>query len=271
VGYEQAGTWTRYRVPISGFRVRDRELAVERVRWEDLDHIRQVYDTRARREAGNLDRSDWAWRRIFEPMRGKTYVFRACRGKKTEGYIAFARKWHADHLHGHDLHCLDFVALTPEAGRRLLTLVADHRSLGRDLLVIGPPSAPALLPLAEQIATVDMLLRWMVRIIWVKAALEARGYPRHLRAELALEIHDDQLPANTGGYSLRIDSGVGRVERRRVGKGLWLHVRGLAALYTGYNTAEQLEAIGLARGDADTLALATEMFAGPTPWLAEMF
>jgi len=271
VGYEQAGIWVRYRVPISGFRLRDRELAVERVRWEDLDDVRRVYDERARRESGNLDRTEWCWRRIFEPMRGSAYVFRARRGKTTEGYIAFARKWHPDHLQGHDIHCLDFVALTPEAGRRLLTLMADHRSLGRDMLVAGPPSAPALLPLSEQIGTVDTLLRWMVRIIWVKAALEARGYPRGLTAELGLEIEDDVLTNNTGGYILRVGLGAGRVERGRPPKPLWLHVRGLAALYTGYATAEQLSAIGLARGDADTLALATEMFSGPAPWLPEMF
>ncbi len=271
VGYEQAGIWTRYRVPIAGFEMRDRELTVERVRWEDLDDLRQVYEARARRENGNLDRSEWSWRRVFEPMRGSAYVFRARRGSTTEGYIAFARKWHPDHLQGHDIHCLDFVSLTPAAGRRLLTLMSDHRSLGRDLLVAGPPSAPALLPLAEQIGTVDVMIRWMVRIVWVNAALEARGYPRGLSAEIGLEIEDDLLSENGGSYLLRVDGGAGRVERGRPRHPLWLHVRGLAALYTGYATAEQLAAIGLARGDADTMALATEMFAGSPPWLPEMF
>jgi len=204
-------------------------------------------------------------------MRGTAYVFRARRGKTTEGYIAFARKWHPDHLRGHDVHCLDFVALTPEAGRRLLTLMADHRSLGRDLLVVGPPSAPTLLPLAEQISSVDTLIRWMVRIVWVKEALEARGYPRGLTAELGLEIEDDVLPGNSGGYLLRVGAGHGRVERGRPAGPLSMHVRGLAPLFTGYATAQQLAAIGLVRGDAETLALATEMFSGPAPWLAEMF
>lgn len=51
-----------------------------------------------------------------------------------------------------------------------------------------------------------------------------------------------------------------------------IDVRQLAALYTGWMSAEQLTACcdGIA-GPPEVLALASTLFAGPTPFMADMF
>jgi hypothetical protein len=48
-------------------------------------------------------------------------------------------------------------------------------------------------------------------------------------------------------------------------------VRGLAAIYSGFYSASQAEALGLVEGDAEAVAAADAIFAGPAPWMADRF
>ncbi len=277
VGFEQAGTFTQYRVPITALPIGPHDLAVERLPSDTAavaERLGPIYRRFARRQNGFVDRSEWFWRRQVDPLIGEPRVIYAIREQgEVTGYATVRRRWQMGNHVFQDVLCRELVAETPGALRRLVTLLADDRSLGQALLINGPPSWVDAMLLVEQSAAVDYQLRWMLRILEVGAALEARGYPPGLTVTIGFEIEDDLVEANRGHLSLEVASGRARASRaagaadRRVA----LDVRALAALFTGYLPAEELARAGLAAGSDDALAAATAVFAGPAPWLAEIF
>jgi predicted acetyltransferase len=271
VGYELAGSYVRYRVPVPPAAPAEPTLEVERVGVEALAHLREVYTGRAAREAGNLDRSEWIWRRLLEPVGESVTTFRVGAGGATEGYVVLSQQRPPGGGLGFELVVRDLVALTPAAGRRLLRLVAEHRSMAGHFTLYGPPAPELLWWLPEQEHAVDQTMRWMIRILDVRAALEARGYPPGLGAEVELELSDDLLPGNAGRWRLEIAGGRAQVRDGGAGRPVRADIRALASLYSGYATAAQLAAVGLLSGHPDDLARLSAIFAGPPPWMAEMF
>jgi len=243
---------------------------------DDLAELRPLYDRRAAQTNGNLDRNDWAWRRALRGWDDTAVTFAVDGDSGPEGYIAFTRPPVSPSAGRFDIRVRDLVASTPAAARRLLALVCDHSSLGRDLVWTGPPGDPLHLHVREQNADVeggggcDWVMRWMVRVIDVRKALAARGYSPAVRARVDFEVRDDLLPANNARFVLEVEDGEVRV--RKGGRGtLRIDVRGLAALYTGFLSPHQLAAGGLAEGKPAALASAAAVFAGPSPWLVEIF
>ena len=199
----------------------------------------------------------------------RAFAYGVERGHRLDGYVTYIQNRRVADGRG-VLHLTDLVALTPEAGRRLLTFFADHRSLVESVNWVGSPAEPLLLQAGEQEAKVADNVKWMLRVVHVKRALAGRGYPSGLRAEVQFDIQDDLLPGNRGRFVLSVSGGSGRV--RKGGRGrVRIDVRGLAALYTGFLSAEELLATGLIYGDTSDLGEASAVFAGPTPWMVEMF
>ncbi|HEU5059529.1 MAG TPA: GNAT family N-acetyltransferase [Kofleriaceae bacterium] len=278
VGFEQAGTYTQYRVPIAALPVGPHDLAVERLPPDVAvvaDRLGPIYGRFARRQNGFVDRSEWFWRRQVDPLSGETRAVYAVREQGAiTAYATLRRRWQVGGQ-GHmsqDVLCRELVAETPAAARRLVTLIADDRSLGQHLVIQGPPSWVDAMLLVEQSLEVDMQLRWMLRILDVAGALEARGYPPGLAITVGFEVDDDLVDRNRGRFSLEVSGGRGRVTRGGAGeRSVALGVRALAALFSGYLPAEELARAGMAAGAGDALAAATAVFAGPAPWLAEIF
>src|SRR5207253_2552448 len=105
---------------------------------------------------------------------------------------------------------------------------------------------------------------WMLRIVNVPAALEARGYPVGVEAELHVQVRDPLLPQNQGRFILSVGDGRGRVQSG--GKGtLKLDIKGLGGLYSGHLTPYDLRVMGLLEGPDQALAGATTVFMGPRP------
>lgn len=99
----------------------------------------------------------------------------------------------------------------------------------------------------------------MLRLLDVRRALESRGYPEAVSARLELEVQDDCIPENSGRFVLDVSGG--KAEVRTGGSGrLRLHVRGLAALYTGFLSHVDLGLLRLAEGEPRDLALAGALF-----------
>ena len=133
------------------------------------------------------------------------------------------------------------------------------------------PSDPLLLLLPEQSWKVERRWEWMLRICDVGAAIEARGFPAGFTLQLQLEVMDDVIPENAGRWRLAIGGG-GHAEATRGGRGrVRIDARGLASLYSGRSSAHELARAGLLSGpDADLDALSAA-FAGPAPWMPDMF
>ncbi len=269
VGYELAGSRFRICLQLKNVDISDGGLEVRPIQPEDEATIEQVYREHARRTSGALDRTPDRWLRARQPQ-GETasgYLFH--RGDKVEGYVYFTQKRLKDSGF-YTIHLSDLVALTPDAGRSVLSFLCSHRSLAEEAIWHGGPGGPLLTLLPEQSYTMSLHLDWMLRIVDVERALEARGYPAGVEAEAHFDVTDDTLPENNGRYVLRVSDGRGTVDEGGDGK-LKIGVRGLASLYSGYLTPTELIAAGLLEADVDDAASAAALFAGPTPWLLDIF
>jgi predicted acetyltransferase len=263
-GYEQAGVYMHLELGTQSIDVREREPELRPADKDDRDAIVRTYEERARRTSGNLDRSPRQWEFILpEADEGvRQYVVEG-----HEGYVSFTQRYERD---GGVISCRDLVALSPRAARRLLKLFADHRSQVSRVRWHGAPGEPLLMVLAEQWHKIIDRDIWMLRVVDVRAALEARGYADGLDAELHLDVTDDVLPWNHGRFTLQISGGSARV--RKGGRGrLKLDVRGLASIYTGHLSPRELLVAGLIDGPERDVAAAAKVFAGPAPWMPDFF
>ncbi|MCP4249766.1 MAG: GNAT family N-acetyltransferase [bacterium] len=271
-GFERAGVRLSYRLPTAGIDVRGRELELRRVETSDHAELRRVYDERARRTTGNLDRNDWLWQRILDPLSPGTAPqgYLAARDGRVEGYVFFTHQAGTHSFGESELMATDLVTLSADASRTLLGLFANHRSTIRYVNFVGAPADPWLHLLAEQSATLTERIDWLLRLIDVPAALEARGYAAGVSGELHLEVADDRLNQNDGRFTLTVADGSSRVTEG--GRGDFrVDVRGLAAIYTGYLAPGELTATGLVDAPDHSLATAGALFAGPAPWMPDMF
>jgi predicted acetyltransferase len=268
LGYELAGARTLYRVPSAALALKSRPLSMRPIGVPDLARLRSTYLAFARRSAGLLDRTEWSWARVLSGHESTVHAYVAERGSNIEGYVVFVQKPLA--AMGYEIIVKDVVALTRDAALSLLSFLGDHRSMAPDISFFGAPADPLLMLLPEQAWKTERRWDWMLRICDVAAALEARGFPPGLTAQLQLEVLDDTLPENAGRW--RIAIGGGHAEVTRGGRGrVRLDIRGLASLYSGRCSAHELVRAGLASGpDADLEALSAA-FAGPAPWMPDMF
>jgi predicted acetyltransferase len=78
------------------------------------------------------------------------------------------------------------------------------------------------------------------------------------------------LPWNHGRFVLELTDGRGQVRPGGQGR-IRLHVRELAALYSGYMAPVELGRAGTLDGPEADLAFATLAFSGPRPWTPDMF
>ncbi len=131
-------------------------------------------------------------------------------------------------------------------------------------------------PLNDVLPTMAMHVRveqmqWMLRLLDVRAAMAARGWPAGVDAEVHLNVLDDVVPANAGLHVLRVRDGAGSLEPG--GKGdVSLGVGALAQLYSGMASARDLAWARRINGPAarDVTAL-DEAFRSPLPWEERYF
>lgn len=280
-GYELGGGVYEYQLAPRTIVERERDMPIREITRKDMPAVERAYSHRAQRTCGNLERIDYFWRRIREPFNAPpTHGYAVWGQGEIEGYVYFYEK-RGDTM-DYALRVTDLVVLTP-AGRRLLTFFADHRTMSDNVVWCGSPADPLLMTLSEHTYKTRRLIQWMLRILDVEKALSARGYPRGVEAEIRLRVRDDQLPENNDDFVLRVAGGRGRVRRAgragggrpsvRRGRGghIAIHVRGLAPLYTGYLSPVELAEAGLLEGPRRQIEALAPLFAGPVPWMADMF
>jgi predicted acetyltransferase len=112
----------------------------------------------------------------------------------------------------------------------------------------------------------------MFRLVDAPAAIAGRGWAPGADLDLALDVDDPELTANSGSWSLRVATNGSELVRREPGAGaLRLSARGLAALYAGTPLAA-LRRTGLASGGSEAGdARVDAAFAGPVPYMLDYF
>ncbi len=273
-GYEQAGLRVGYKLGLRAIGKQSREAHLRAMTPADRPAVARVYDTWARRTAGNVARAERQWNRVFADWDGPVYAYvvespdAAGPGDGIEGYLVYSQAGQRNQPY--ELIVRDWAALTRRAGERLLAFLGDHSTMASHAQLALGMADPILALAREENLTIQHRALWMLRILDVRAALEARGYSPAVRGEVHFSVHDDLLDANTGDFILNVADGRGQV--RGGGRGeLPIDIRGLAPLFTGHLSAEELQTTGLASGPPEALATAGALFAGPAPWMGERF
>jgi predicted acetyltransferase len=267
-GYEQGGGRFLYTIAPKDIDLRGRSLPMREAREEDRDTVARTYAGQAADLDGHLDRGPYIWQRIYKFRDENTHGFLVEDGDDIAGYIYYFQKNRDDG--GYDLAITDLVARTPAAARTLLGFLSDHRSMSPEASWFGGPTSSLFVMLPEQRYEMKLQMYWMTRVVSVRRALEARGYPPGLSTEVHLEIQDELIPENQGRLILEVSGGEGRV--REGGDGhLSMDIRGLTPLYTGFLTPMNLCRADMLHGDPYALRRATGIFSGSTPSMSDMF
>lgn len=273
VGYEHAGHRFMYTVPLVRIDVeeqRDPGWSVTPIPDAGDPEVRACYTAFASHYDGPLDRGPYIWARVRK-LREDTYQGFGVRDAagRLRGYI-FLTQHRYNPMGRFSIALTDFAFTDAEAGRRLWCLLRDFAMMGEDLVFYGGPTHPALQLLRQQRHKVELKDDWLIRVVDVKRALEARGYSPAVRAEIHLDVHDEVVDANAGTWILRIAEGRGSVERGGSGA-VRVTSRGLATIYSGFNTARQAKLLGLADGRDAALAGLDGVFSRGTPWMSDMY
>lgn len=269
-GYELAGT--RYEGCANARDLGDGDRTLEVRPYEDADQpaVEKVYGADARHRSGYLDRGPYVWQRVRNDRFERVLGYVVIEDGVVAGYVFFTQpKQRGDHLFMEaQVQCL--AARTERTRRRLLTLLGDLRSLTDDVFFYGAAHDERLAGVEERRYRIRVECLYMLRVVHVAAALEARGYSKAVRGELHLDIRDSVVRHNAGRYRLSVEGG--RAEVKAGGRGtLRLDVRNLAQLYTGFASAHALESRGALEGTRTAIDLASGIFAGPEPVLQDMF
>ncbi len=279
VGFEQAGHLFRVGARIERLGVRERELAVRPLSEADEPAVRAVYQAFAKTTDGMLDRGDYAWQRTRK-FRDESYegfgVFAPeSDGSVLEGYLFLAQVRDAQSGR-HSIALSDAAFSTARAGRRLLTLLGDFGTMGDEVEFFGGPNHPFVTLVPQQVFRMSFKDHWMLRIVRVKEALEARGFGPGARFDGTLALTDGLLPDNAGMWRLGIADGQAHAEKISDDadgddQSVRLDVQALASLYAGFVTPGQARLLGWLHGSSAAVAALASAFPGGTPTMSDRF
>ncbi len=270
LGFEEAGHYMRVELPTREFpdgqsaRAAVRELPVTEVPLDDLA-LHALYEADAAKGAGAFVRDAWLWNRLLRPIvpgpDRMAYLFGP--PGAPEGYLVTAFEHQPGGRHG-TLLVKDRAFLTARAVQRAQIFLCHHASTLSRVRLEGGVADALLAGLANHTFEIPYTERWMLRLLDPRRALELRGYPASVRAEVHLTVVDPGFEPDALRWVLTVEGG--RARTAPGGRGdVVIDARGLAALYTGFQTPADVRLQGYT-DDAEALA---GVFAGPTPALRD--
>lgn len=270
VGYEAAGT--RYLARVApdrvGLGVRSTDITALPV---DDPRIEACHRAVAMHRPGWLRRTPYLWRRTRSVGGTACHALGVLGDEpgKLAGYVVYAKKSRDDGWQ--TLEITDLAAHTPEAIARIWTAVADMGSMVREVRFHTAPNDPFLLALPYPPAVqVQLHEHWMVRIVDLPRAIRSRGWSELCQGRIGFEVDDPHLFVNSGPWTINVAGGRAELERGGTPE-VRLHIRGLAALMTGFADADLLDVMGLVSGPSAAIHRFCGLFAAPSPWLRLMF
>ena len=266
LGYEQAGSFYGWEAPVQSIQIREQPLPIKAVST-DSQIFYELYKKQAKNINGYLNRARPIWSRIMNPSRDTFYAYLIGSTEQPQGYIIFSQHSAED---GAILRVRDWVVLTNAATKTFWSFLNNHRAQIDKIRWRSSVIDYLTLILPEQIAKIKFKQCWMLRIINLEKALSTRGYFSGIETELHLEITDDLIAENNGKFILSIHNGSGNITKGGKGE-LKLDIRGLASLFTGLFSPQQLQLAGKIDGTEQAISTATQIFAGTSPWMMDYF
>jgi predicted acetyltransferase len=273
VGFGLAGVWAHHKVPARSLQMlRPTGAVTRRGTADDIPAVKDLYRAHAPRHDGHLDRPDVWWERFFEKLDQDTYLY-VVDGERPgtlAGYVIYHQGARPEGW-GYRIVVQDMVAPEVDVAHALYRLLGSSSTMTDNIYLRGPNEHPLLLMLPEQDLVPEDPLRFMVRIVDMAGAFEARGYAPGTNLAADFELEDKDCPWNTGRWRLTVEDGHPAMAKGGSGS-IKATPTALATLFSGYMSAWDLSAAGALSGAAerDLQALA-HAFAGPTPWMPEIF
>jgi len=273
VGFEPAGHAFRHAIPLQLDRPLPgpRTLEATALPAEVTPELVACHRRFAALHDGALDRGHYIWSRVLQ-WREHRYDGFALRSEsgELEAYVFLTLVPTAASFIS-ELVVRDLAWTTARGARELLAFLHDYAPVARLLRINGGPAHPLCTLLPQQAFTVERYESWLLRILDVPAALESRGYRSGLSLRVGLDVVDETLPDVAGPFTLAIEGGSARLTRGASAPCVRLDVRTLAALYTGFTTAESAASLGLCEGPPAALSALSAAFAGPAPSMGDHF
>ena len=271
-GWEYAGARCMYGANLSELPVAKTGLELRTATPADQALLEELYRRRYAHENGCLDRNELIWERVRRvPKDTPLYTYIAENNGVAEGYVSYIQKRSSAGSPRYDLQVHDLVCVTYAAASAILALFARHSSVANRVRFFAAPDDPLVFETARSAElALEQRQHWMLRIVRVKDALEARGYSRYVKASAVVRVVDAALPENATDWTLELTEGQMAVTRGGEG-GAVLDVRGIAGLYSGSLSPAQLRTGGLLAGPDTHDAALSAMFAGTAPWMPDYF
>jgi predicted acetyltransferase len=276
LGYEYAGLQPTFLVPVCDLPAS--RAAVELASLDEgcVAELRRCFSRFAALHNGPVEWADpghWAQRVLAhkgEGLHQRTVVAPATEG--LEGYASYFTAYDTERQ-AVVARCKHLIALSARAFGAILGYFRRFENSARYLGWSGPPStAPVGLAAAtDGFSIICPTRRWMLRIVDLPRALEARGYPAGADAEVSFCLEDPLFTENVGPWRLRVTEGRGRVERTPTSSARPLPIGLFSSLYSGFASPFDLVSLGaLDPGDPLVPGLA-KIFYGPVPWMPDFF
>jgi predicted acetyltransferase len=273
-GFEVAGAWTLYEAKAEHLPRRTAPYRARPVSLDDPSELAAVYARVAPSRHGALDRGQRFWRQLAHRTRDKTTAAFVLDGPEGPAGWAVATLEFRDQpapfqtrVQVADWGCL------PGADAALFALFAGYGSMNGMVAWSGPdPDPAALFALPDRFAVLTDRWHWMLRVVDLPAALQARPWPAGVTGRLELRVEDRVCPWNAGGWTLELAGGQAKVQPAASTPAATADIRALASLFSGFAGPDELVRAGLLSGlDADALQLLRAAFASPRPWTAEIY
>lgn len=248
LGYELVGDFTRHTFPTADLaRVTpDPAVRLRRATEADLPRVIEMYEAWAATRTCVLSHRGESFPDPAASLGEVTGVTLAEDENGLVGYCAWEREG-SYHPEG-KLLVWEFVAQTPGAARSLLAALGSSATVGQVCHWYGTAPEPARLLMPSSTWAETDHEPFMLGLLDVAGALEARGYGDGVEVDLSFVIRGMPLGGD-GAYRLRVRHGSARCERIELEDDLpeW-SARGLAVRYAAALPCQVLREVGLLSG-----------------------
>ncbi|MFA5891073.1 MAG: GNAT family N-acetyltransferase [Actinomycetota bacterium] len=272
LGYGFGGVRTRWKASLGDLPARANSSAVlEPFDPSSLDELMTAYEHFAITTNGLVARDrEWWERRVLTAFEGPQYTYLTREHGEITGWMVYeltrpnAGEWRSV------LSCRDLFWTTPNAARALLGLAAMHRSTCSGIEWVGPPVELLGNLTGEDSVEPEGSFRWMVRLLDVPAAIEARGYNPLAVARVTLRVEDPLFPENEGPWEIVVTDGRAKVARASEAEAV-VDASACASIWTSLQSAHNAVRTGGLTATPEALEALGLIFAGPTPWIADFY
>lgn len=261
MGFEVAGWYRRRSIPLATVSSTPAEALQWRRAALDDPTGPALHDAMSHRHDGWF-RGDADWfafraRRAVKETGANRYLYLGSRAGTDVAAVQY--KYRSSDGDFYDLEVELLAGVDGESIGAALGLLAGHGTTAGAIDTALP--SPLLQPHVAHIQRATVRSDWpfMLRLVDIPAAVQARGWPRSVQGRVDLEVTDPVLPANAGPHVLEVDGGEATLVRGGSGK-VAVTAQDLAALYAGGDVQALRSAGRLVEADPDELDLFAAAF-----------